>query len=242
MRRKDRLTLSLAILLSILLSLSYSDAEARKIKTQFWFNYALKAPINQKISLGGDIGSRGLISNPHWNQFLVRPTLTYKFTDKLSLSGAVAWFGTYFNEQNSLQEYRLHQGVTFKAPDLGIIGFFYRFRIEERFFFLSDNSGNTFNVRIRGLIGVNTKDITWLGSKRPIFLQSMVEGFQTIDKNATNELFVNQTRVHLAIGHKISKQFRYEFHYIAQRSRVFNEEGDRAAQNVLRLRLFHRLN
>ncbi|NVJ86244.1 MAG: DUF2490 domain-containing protein [Algoriphagus sp.] len=242
MRRKDRLTTQLAILLSIIMSLSYSVAEARKINTQFWFNYALKAPISEKFFLGGDMGSRGLISNPDWNQFLVRPTLTYKLSDKLSLSGAVAWFGTYFKNQNSLNEYRLHQGVTFKTPDLGIIGFFYRLRIEERFFYLQENMGNTFNVRVRGLIGVNTKDITWLGSKRPIFLQSMVEGFQTLDKNSANELFVNQTRVHLAIGHKISSQFRYEFHYIAQRSRVFNEDGFRAAQNVLRLRLFHRLN
>ncbi|TFV97660.1 DUF2490 domain-containing protein [Algoriphagus kandeliae] len=216
------------------------EANAHVIDQQFWFNYSLKFPLTEKISLGGDAGVRGLFTNPDWKQTLIRPTATFKLNNQLSLSGAVAWFGTSLENSNELNEFRLHQGVTLKTPTSGPIDFFYRFRVEERFFYFQEN--NTFNVRVRGLIGVNTKDITWLGEKRPIFFQSLFEGFQTIDKQAEQELFVNQTRLHFALGHKISKQFRYEFHFISQRYRIFNEQGIRPAQNVLRVRLFHRLN
>ena len=45
---------------------------------QLWINYSLTVPVTTNLSYGGDVGLRGLISNEEWNQFLIRPTVTYR--------------------------------------------------------------------------------------------------------------------------------------------------------------------
>jgi hypothetical protein len=124
---------------------------------------------------------------------------------------------------------------------LGFIEFFYRVRVEERFFFFEDDQlENRFNVRLRGLIGVETDDIYLFEARRPIYFQSIFEGFVTVERSA-DEVFVNQTRFHLAFGHRLSSNFRYEIHYIRQGSRLYVDDGINIGQNIYRLRFFHRI-
>lgn len=218
-----------------------SSVLAQEIDHQFWMNYALSIPISEQLSWGGDIGVRGVGSNQDWNQILIRPAITYKFKKPFSVAGAMAWFGTFNDRDYNISEFRIHQDFNAKWPDLGFIEFFYRVRIEQRFFFYQNSIDNAFKVRLRGLIGVETQDLTWFGSKRPIYFQSIYEGFRTLDQDEAIEVFINSTRFHLAFGQRVSKSFRYELHYIAQRSRLFSEDGTRAAQNIYRIRLFQRL-
>lgn len=218
-------------------SLSYSQ----EIDHQFWMNYALTIPINKQLSWGGDIGIRGIGSNQKWNQIHIRPAITYRFKKPISISGAMAWFGTFNNSDYNITEFRIHQDFNAKWPDLSVVEFFYRIRIEERFFFYQRDIPNEFKVRLRGLIGVETQDFTWFGTKRPIYFQSIFEVFKTLDRTEANEVYINQKRLHFAFGHRISSSFRYELHYIAQGSRLFSEDGIRAGQNIYRIRVFHRL-
>ena len=214
---------------------------SQEVDHQFWMNYAISIPINKKWSYGGDVGIRGVGSNRDWSQILIRPAVTYRFKQPFSVAGAIAWFGTFNNGEYNISEFRIHQDFNVKWPDLGVIAFFYRIRMEERFFFYQRDVPNSFKVRLRGLIGVETQDLNWFGSKRPIYFQSIFEGFKTLDRTEANEIFINQTRLHFAFGHRISGSFRYELHYITQGSRLFFEDGIKAAQNIYRIRLFHRL-
>jgi len=84
-------------------------------------------------------------------------------------------------------------------------------------------------------------DFTFLGSKRPIYFQAIWEEFTTLGKESADEIFINQARLHFAFGHRISNRFRYELHYIGQRSRQFSDEGLRTTQHIYRIRLFHQL-
>jgi len=125
-----------------------------------------------------------------------------------------------------------------KWPDFGFIEFFYRIRIEERWFFYN-NLPNDFNVRFRYLIGVESADINIFGPKKPIYLQVTFEGFKTVTDESAYDIFINQTRLHFAMGQRISKRFRIELHYIRQRSREISDDGLQTSQNIFRIRTFH---
>ena len=221
--------------------LSNTKLSAQDLDNQLWVNYALKVPVNDRLSWGGDAGVRGAFTNSDWHQALIRPAVNYQFKASASISGALAWFGTFINESSSINELRFHQELNAKWPDLDVVHFFYRIRVEERFFFYQRDIPNEFRVRLRGLVGVRTQDLTWFGPKRPIYFESMLEGFKTIKDEEALEILINQARLYTAFGHRISKNFRYEVHYIYQGSTLFTGEGPDSSQNIFRIRLFHTL-
>lgn len=228
----------LIILLLILILNPVVKAQEDDVDFQLWLNYALTIQANQKLSYGGDAGFRGLISNKDWNQILIRPTVTYRFNYTFSVAGAVAWFSTFNDEADNVNEFRIHQDFNAKWPDFGFIEFFYRIRIEERWFFYN-NLPNDFNVRLRYLVGVESADINLFGPKAPIYFQVIYEGFKTVNNESAYDVFINQSRFHVALGQRISKRFRYELHYIRQASREFSDDGLNLSQNLFRIRTFH---
>lgn len=230
-----------AFLLLGWVSLPCFQLSAQDLDNQLWMNYALKVPVNDRLSWGGDAGVRGAFTNLDWHQALIRPAVNYQFKESASVSGAVAWFGTFINESSSINELRFHQELNAKWPDLGVVHFFYRIRVEERFFFYQRDIPNEFRVRLRGLVGVRTQDLNWFGPKRPIYFESMFEGFKTIKDEEALEILINQARLYMAFGHRISKNFRYELHYIRQGSTLFTGEGPDSSQNIFRIRLLHNL-
>ena len=179
---------------------------AQEVDNQLWINYTLTIPVNKNFSYGGDVGLRGLISNEDWNQFLIRPTATYRFNQTIAVAGAVALFSTFNKDMNNLYEYRMHQEVNIRWPELSVLSLFYRLRVEERFFFY-ENLPNDFNVRIRYLIGAESQDFTFLGAKRPIYFQAIFEGFKTVGDETAYQIFISQLRFHFAFGHRISSKF-----------------------------------
>jgi hypothetical protein len=207
---------------------------------QLWMNYALTVPVNQKLSWGGDAGFRGFIFNKDWNSFLIRPTVAYRFNYTFQVAGAVALFNTFNKENNNVAEFRIHQEIDVKWPDVGFLEIFQRFRLEERFFF-PRNLPSDFNVRLRYLIGAESMDFTFLGSKRPIYFQAMWEGFKTAGEESVGDLLIDRNRLDLSFGHRLSDRFRYEIHYIRQRVNVALEEAVWTTQHVYRIRFFHRL-
>jgi len=212
----------------------------QEVDNQFWINYALTVPVTKNFSYGGDAGLRGFISNQAWNQILIRPTATYRFNSTFAVAGAVALFSTIYKENSNIYEFRIHQDFDVNWPDLTVLSLFHRVRIEERFFFY-DELPNNFNVRARYLIGAESMDFTFLGSKRPIYFQAIWEAFTTLGKESAAEIFINQARLHFVFGHRLFPRFRYELHYIRQNSRQFSDQGLSVSQNIYRVRLFHRL-
>ena len=208
---------------------------------QLWVNYALTVPINTKWSYGGDTGIRGLVSNYDWNQFLIRPTLYYRINNTFRVSPAISWFHTNNKYSENVNELRIQQDLNINWPDLGFMAIFYRIRIEQRFFFFeSEDLPNDFSMRVRGLVGIESADIRPFNMKRPIYFQVMYEGFATLKQEA-RETFVDQARLDLAVGHRISDRFRYELHFIRQASQLFWMDGMNVGQNIYRIRFFHRL-
>lgn len=230
------------LLLFLLLASLVSKKVNAQTETDFqlWMNYALTVRVNDKLSFGGDAGLRGLISNDAWNQILIRPTVTYRFNRTFSAAGAIALFSTYFREDNNVHEFRIHQDFNASWPDFGVLRLFYRLRIEQRFFFYS-RLEDQFKVRVRYLIGAESQDIKFANTKRSFYFQFIFEGFKTLFDESAYEVFIHNTRTHAAYGHRISPKFRYELHYIWQKSRRFSDEGLELSQNIFRIRIFHRI-
>lgn len=214
--------------------------KAQEAESRLWANFALNVPTSEKFSYGGDIGFRHLLEEGDWKQFLIRPSVTYRINSIFSLGGAVAYFKTYSGNSANLNEFRIHQEVYMKWPDFGFARLSFRLRLEERFFHY-ESLPDDFSFRIRFLGQARTRDLTFLGEKRPIYFKLMFEGFKSLNDPGDPEFFINNTRAHLAFGHRLSRAWRYEFHYIRQHSRLVSTGDFTLSQNIFRLRLFYTL-
>ena len=217
-----------------------SHLKAQEADTKLWVNYALRVPLSEKLSYGGDAGYRQLLSEGVWRQFVVRPTLTYGINTTFAVAGAVAWFQTNGEDTANLNEFRIHQDFSVRWPDFGFVRLFFRTRLEQRFFFYK-TLPDDFDLRGRLLGGAQTKDLTFLGERRPVYFKALFEGFLTLTRDKSSEFLINNTRFNLAFGHRLSRAWRYEVHYIWQRSKLTATEDFRLTQNVIRLRVFHTL-
>ncbi len=228
--------------ITVISCLFVPNSYGQETDSQLWGDYNLTVPLTKNLTYGGDIGLRGFISNKDWNQVIIRPQIRYRWNQVFSVAGAVASFVTFNVEDDNVFEYRMHQEATINWPDLGFVALFYRVRLEQRFFFYqSDSLQNESNMRGRGLVGFETQDFRIGAGKRPFYFQGMWEGFQTAGEDSSYELFINQTRIHGVFGHRLSNLWRYEVQYIWQQSREYSEAGLETTQNVIRIRVFHRL-
>lgn len=238
---KETICIKLIAFVTLLLSFWPSNLIFAQEDHQVWVNYTLKASISEQLHYGGDIGYRTSVMNTNWSQLVFRPAITYQFKKPMSVAGAIAWFGTFNKSNYNINEFRIHQDFNAKWPELGFIDFFYRLRVEQRFFFYQDPVQNDQRLRIRGLIGIETRDLAWFGLQNPIYFQSIFEGFQTIDNKEAVEYFINQSRLHFAVGQRFSDKIRFELHYMRQGSILLVTEGPKTIQNIYRIRFFHTL-
>lgn len=223
--------------LIIFLMVLSSQLNTAQSDNQLWTNFAINAPLGKKFAIGGDVGVRGLTSNRNWNQILIRPTAKYRIKKIFKVSAGLALFSTLNQESNNVNEFRLNQDFDVAWPNFGWGKLFFRVRFEERWFFYKELPDN-FSFRARALGGIQSKNLTFLGEKRPIYFKLMLEGFIPFERNVT-EVFVNNFRWYSAFGHRISQDFRYELHYIRQISKLFDSSGMTTPQNIFRLRLFY---
>lgn len=205
--------------------------------TQLWTNLAINTPLDDHVTIGGDIGWRGLTSNRNWNQFLFRPTATYRFRRFYKVSAGFAVFSTINQDDFNVNEFRLNQDFNITWPNLGWSKLYYRVRFEERWFYYQ-KLPNDFSMRGRLLMGIQSKDVVALSEKRPFYGSFSLEGFIPFESNSAQEVFINNFRTDLAIGHRILPSFRYELHYIAQLSKLFASSGSQEVQHIFRIRMF----
>jgi hypothetical protein len=213
---------------------------AQETDYQFWTDYNYSYQLSQKVFLVGDVGLRGFISDVDWNQVYIRPGVRYRFNKTVNVAGSLASFNTFNLDDYNLSEFRVTADVNVKWPDMGVIDFTYRGRIENRTFFRQEGS-NENNFRGRLLISINTKRFNAFSQKRSIYFKAQVEPFYTFGVESQDEVFINQTRVYAIFGHYISQKFGYDIQYIWQQTRISAEDPLQVSQNILRIRFYHRI-
>ena len=207
---------------------------------QTWTDFTITYHQSEKLSLGGDFGTRGLFSHHNWSQLYIRPTVHYTFSPVFKISGGIGSFNTFNKTVSNSYEFRLFQDYQIAWPTFKGLSISHRFRFEQRFFFYQ-NIDNDFSIRGRYLIGLKTRTFKLLGKERRYYINGMWEGFVPLGESAP-ELFINNQRLYAAMGYRLSPTWHFEVYYIWQKSRFFIDEGFQTQEDILRLRVFHVLN
>ncbi len=231
------------VFLLYLLFFALSNLKAQDDSTvdiQTWFDIVGFMSLGKHSAVGGDIGVRGLISSRDWNQFYFRPTYRYALNGRTDFAGGAAIFYTANQQISDLIEYRIFQEVNAQWPTFDNFQFSHRVRFEQRFFDyrnLQTPYGDTdkFSARMRYQLTLESNDFTFMD--QVMYSIGAVEYFQL--HNANHESFINNLRLVGIIGHRLSLNFRYEIHYIFQKSRKYVEKGLRTSEHIIRLRIFH---
>ncbi len=216
------------------------DAAENIVDRQLWVDYNYHATVSDKISLVGDVGLRGFISNYDWNQVYIRPGIKWDIRPYFGLAGSVAGFFTFNRNNADFYEFRVTLDALAKWPDLKVLNVSYRLRFENRTF-IFQKSGTVDNTwRARFLISLNSKKFHVFSQKRAIYFQAQYEPFMNLGHLKGSDVFIKQTRIYAIFGHRISKAFGYDLQYIWQHARLSGVDDLEITENMIRIRLYHR--
>lgn len=207
-----------------------------EVDFQTWIDLTTVHNYNSKWAYTGDYGLRGVVSGEQWSTFLVRPTFKYRITPILDVRAGVALFYTRDKILDNVLELRFHQEVDVKWPEIVGMIFKHRLRFEERFFFYEELE-NEFSARARYRLYFETPDFKLFKNCGPFYGMTSIELFLPIGESAT-ERFVNNNRVEIGLGHRTSRKFRWELHYIWQNSKAYADDTFKTSENIFRLRFF----
>ena len=204
---------------------------------QTWSDLTFYHYFTNRVSMGGDVGLRGIVSSKDWNLIYVRPTVHYTHNSTFKFSGGIGSFNTFNKTSINSYELRFFQDIYISWPSLGWIDFRHRIRFEERLFFYPSED-NAFSVRGRYLLSGTTINFKFIGKRKGYYLKAMWEPFFPLGESAP-ELFVNNQRIYGALGYQASSRLRFELFYIWQKSREFADDGFKTTENVVRFRAFY---
>ena len=204
---------------------------------QTWGDVTTYYFLSGRSAIGGDAGFRGILSSRDWSQLYIRPSYRFQYHN-LDLSAGVAYFHTFNKGLSNVAEWRLFQQATLHWPSTQLIKFNHRFRLEQRFLNYKDPAEGQpdtdyFN-RVRYQFLIRTRDLSVV--KQKIYLKAAIEFFQR--SNSGDEAFINRNRFIFALGHRLQGKWWYEVHYMAQRSRQFEDDGLKTSEHIVRVRLF----
>ena len=208
--------------------------------SEFWTDITFGKPLNDKWTVGGDVGFRTAFNNRNWKLFYVRPNINYKFFSFFDLTVGLGSFNTFSPDFFNTYEFRIYQDANFKGPKLGFFNFSHRIRLEQRFFTFSDsNLDNDFSFRGRYMIATRTNRFS-LGGEKDWTAFLSLEPFFPLGKGV-NEILANNFRWDTALSYQVSENLRIELHYILQTSEIFSNNDLRVVEHIFRFRLFQKL-
>jgi hypothetical protein len=233
-----KLRVSCFAIFFMLIKIASVHAQSDQIEFQTWFDITAFFNLGEKSAFGGDMGVRGIISSEDWNQYYIRPTFRYVFNPRLDIAGGAALFYTSNSLVTDLTEWRFFEEFHYSWPNFRYIGFNHRIRFEQRIFSYADedpiNFANHFSTRLRYSLMIETIDMDILNQK--LYFMGGAEYFQRQSSDA--ESLISNSRFLVILGHRVNQRLRYEIHYIYQKSRIFQDDGLKGSEHIIRLRLY----
>ena len=217
-----------------------SAQDSRKLDFQTWSDLTTGYFFNQRLIYSGDYGIRGVLSGQDWYTFYVRPTFRYNLKSNVNIRAGAAIFFTRDPVIMNQLEIRFHQEVDLKWPQVVGFAFGHMIRFEERIFNYKEMESER-SVRGRYRLSIESPDFKVFLMKNPFYAMVNGEIFIPLGAQST-ERYINNNRIVAGIGHRLSGKFRYELHYIFQRSRNYSHEDLKGSEHILRLRTFLTLN
>jgi len=215
---------------------SVAQYDSTSVDFQTWIDFHTIHEFNSKWAYTGDYGLRGIVSGEPWTTFYVRPTFKYRIKPIFDVRAGVALFITYDDVLENEFELRFHQEANVKWPEVVGMIFKHKLRFEERFFFYKVLD-NDFSARLRYHFTIESPDFRLFSIKGPFYGLASVEFFLPLGQQAI-ERYVNQNRIEVGFGQRISRKFRYEIYYIWQNSKDTEDGSFNTSVNIFRLRLY----
>ena len=222
--------------LLFLISFKLIYAQEDEVDFQTWIDLTTVHNFNSKWVYTGDYGLRGVVSGEDWSTFIVRPTFRFRITPIFDVRAGVALFYTRDKIIEDNLELRPHQEVNLKWPEVVGLVFKHRVRLEERFFIYKEIE-NEFSGRFRYRFSIESPDFKIFKNCGPFFGMTSIEFFMDLGESAT-ERYANRNRIELGLGHRTSKKFRWELHYIWQNSKAYAVDSFETSENIFRARFF----
>ena len=187
------------------------------VNQQIWIDFYPHYFVNDKLEYYGDFGYRSIVSKRSWNRIYARPSLKYHLNKHWEVQSGLGAF-YIFNKSNADQfEITPWQGVQLNWPNFRRWHFKNQIKIEERFYYLTNNWDLNFELRFRyKLFGKYQLNEKW---EIPFYL----EYFLPIN-NDVEEFYSNKARAGLGLGYSIANEWKFSF--------VFNWQNSRTGPNA----------
>jgi len=179
---------------------------------EVWFDASKYFPINNSLSLGGDAGIRGFVTEEDYAAIYIRPSFDYRFSDQVSLHGGVGMFYAFQDGPFDVGEVRPWGGVKLRWPAFRSIYLENYSRAEGRFLLVRETDERFSVLRLRHRIGtvLPIGDMT-PGGKGFYLPVSFEVFFPAAGDNVAR--FINQTRFTVGIGYQLTSGWRLEISY-----------------------------
>ena len=188
-----------------------------EVEYQTWGDYNAGWKTKSGLTFFGDAGLRRNHVDPRWWKVIVRPSVGYQF-GRWTLAGGIGNFYTDLAGALRIYELRPWQGARVTWPDARV-PLTHLFRLEERFFFDTDDSNSIFRFRFRYRLGTR---FVWTRSEsgRGWYSPLSIEAFFQLDDNS-DERFGEQARVTAGVGRAFSPRLRVEVDLLWQKTERF---------------------
>jgi len=239
-RMRFLLSLILCFFLGLEVTFPQDVEKIDENNSEFWADVTFGKALNDKWSVGGDLGFRTTLNKGNFKIIYIRPNINFKVLPYFNLTFGLASFNTFSSNFSNVFEFRIYQDANFKGPKLGPFNFIHRIRLEQRFFnFSASEINNEFSFRGRYLIGTRTDKFGMGGEKNWTVFVSLEPFFAF--GNGVTEIIANNFRWDTALSYQVSENLRLEMHYVLQTSEIFSNSDTRVLENIFRFRIFQKL-
>lgn len=224
MKKYRHFLVALVGLLGILLPNS-SNAQVKTSNNDVWFHYVGKNMLSQKLSFTLEATMRYANGVSEKQQYFVRPSFDYQFTNKFNGSIGYSHYNTYvygspsLNKTDIPEDHVWIQGTFVHTK--GKFKFTHRLRDENRFVGIAIKNGTDYSIdryeyrnRLRYMFLMNYT-LTKKEDKVKLFGIVGNEAFFNLGSNA-GKTFFNQNRIIGGLGYNIDKNQQIQLSYIHQ--------------------------
>ena len=194
------------ILLAVLacLPLAAGDGRCGEVEYQTWIDYNPSWKASDELTVFGDVGARRNYVDPRWWKYVLRANVAYDLGG-WKVAGGVGNFYSDFDGALRVYELRPWQGVLAHWPASGL-RLSHLLRLEERFFFDTDDGNTLFRLRFRYQLGTR---VNWSDpeSERGWYSPVSLEAFFQFDDGA-EEQFGEQARISAGIERVFNPRLR----------------------------------
>ncbi|MCG8578951.1 MAG: DUF2490 domain-containing protein [Bacteroidales bacterium] len=202
---------------------------------QLWIDFYPTFYIKPHLQYYGDAGYRTQLSSSRWKRIYARPSVRYHHRG-IQFEGGIGFF--YFSdiEKHNRFEVTPWQGVQTTWPKLPpSFQIKHRFKLEERFSYMTTNWSSSFDMRLRYKLAFTYKaNASGKFSKWSIPVSA--EFFIPVN-DGIDEFFSNRLRLGAGLGYKHNKDWKFVIQYVLQQSKSSFNDAYRFSDHAIQLKI-----